>query len=320
MDAKEFALKQPKFATFFERALAEKRVSQAYLLYGSPRCDFLEVGRFMAKSLGCQSGGLADGTCRECRRFDEGTHPDFTEIDGMGTSIKKDQIAQIKTFFGMTSVENGNRRGVYLISACENFTEESANALLKFLEEPTRQITAILTTQNLQAVLPTIISRCETFRLTPIPRKTIFDDLSKDQSPEIAYFLSDYSGDKERLDALAKDPNFQSVAALANDAILSLPQGKKAAAYQLMAIANSGIKGTQCYNWFYGDVSRFLGDCLAKDAPFGPYADAMASFGPSHAALVAKMQLFLSQAVSMSSANLSFTGVLAQLAEMLLEN
>mgnify|MGYP000850254547 CR=1 FL=1 len=318
MDEKEFEVTQPKFHRFLSHAFKQGRVSQAYMLYGSPRCNFLETSHFLAKSLFCQKGGLACGTCQECTRFDQNVHPDFLEVDGFGGNVKKGDIENIRDFFAMSSVENGTKRGAYLISECGNMTEEAANSLLKFLEEPALGITAILTTSNIEGVLPTLVSRCETIKLEPLPREKVFAYLSKNQAPELSYFLSDYSGDKERLDKIANDEGYRTSVALANDFILSMGQGRQAAAFTLLNAAAADLPGSQCYNWFYGNVSRFLGDAIAQTGLFGPYGNVIKAFGLKHKRLAGMMATFLAESIRMSGANLSFTGVLAQLAQMLL--
>ncbi len=317
MDRQEFALGRPRLAGLMKGAFRQGKPAQAYLLWGSPRCDFLAAGRFLAQSFLCEKGGLACGQCPTCRRFSEGVHPDFIQLDGFDSAIRKDDVEALKNAFAMTAVESKGRM-VYLIAACGNMTNEAANSLLKFLEEPAPGITAILTTSNLETVLPTIVSRCETVKLQPLSREDIYHALAARYSPEISYFLSDYSGDSERLEKAAGDEGFAKAAALANDFILSLEQGRAPAAYTLLSAAASGLPDSRCYNWFYGDVSRFLGDAIAQGGRFGPYGAEIENFGRKQQALAARMQVFLQESLRMSTANLSFTGVLAQLAQMIL--
>ena len=62
----------------------------------------------------------------------------------------------VKSFYG---------KKIYWIKDIEKMTEQAANSLLKFLEEPEDDIIAILSCKNISAVLPTIISRCQQIKL-----------------------------------------------------------------------------------------------------------------------------------------------------------
>lgn len=61
MDRDEFIKLEPRLATILQNAMENKRISQAYLLFGSPRCPFEEASLFIAQTLNCESGGLACG-------------------------------------------------------------------------------------------------------------------------------------------------------------------------------------------------------------------------------------------------------------------
>ena len=62
----------------------------------------------------------------------------------------------VKSFYG---------KKIYWIKDIEKMTEQAANSLLKFLEEPEDDIIAILSCKNISAILPTIISRCQQVKL-----------------------------------------------------------------------------------------------------------------------------------------------------------
>ncbi len=73
--------------------------------------------------------------------------------------ILKEDILQLRDFFQTTSIYNKNR--VYLIEEVHKLNASSANLILKFLEEPLEGVIALFITTNLDAVLPTIKSRCQ---------------------------------------------------------------------------------------------------------------------------------------------------------------
>ena len=77
--------------------------------------------------------------------------------------IKKQQILDLQKEFSMSAVEGSKR--IYIIKDCEKMRPETANSMLKFLEEPESDIVAFLMTNNINNILPTIISRCQIIRL-----------------------------------------------------------------------------------------------------------------------------------------------------------
>ena len=76
--------------------------------------------------------------------------------------------------FEKKAFENKGIR-VYILNLIENTTIEAINSILKFLEEPGQKVYAFLTTNNENAILPTIISRCQVLRLKLIDKKTVIN-------------------------------------------------------------------------------------------------------------------------------------------------
>lgn len=146
------------------RQIAQGKVSHAYLLSG----DGAEEMAFkLARTLLCETkvfGGCGD--CGACQRVDNGMHGDLQVLSGLETSIKKDEILKLKHNFLQSSLEKSNRQ-VYIIDGVENASAEAMNSLLKYLEEPEGETTAILTTHFENRVLETIKSRCLVLNMPP---------------------------------------------------------------------------------------------------------------------------------------------------------
>ena len=318
MDAARLKAEQPALYRLLERGFREDSLPQAILLYSSPRCAFRDLVHFIAQSLTCASGSFACGTCPQCHRFLDGHRPDYVEIDGGDGNITKDQIAALRDFFAQSAVQNGIKHRAYAIIDCQSMNDRAANALLKFLEEPTPGITAILTAPALESVIPTIISRCETIRINPRSRQEIYYSIADAVGQDAAYFLSDYSGDEQRLLDTAELDDFKLAGELAAEFIRSLDRGLEPASFALLEAARRGSGKPRCYNFFYGDVSRFLSDALAQDGLFGPFAPQIERFGREQPDLAARMELSLRESQSKAKANLSFAGVLARLAKLLI--
>ena len=98
-----------------------------------------------------------------CKRIDDGNYPEIRVIEPDGMLIKKQQILDLQQDFSTMAVE-GNKR-IYIIRDTDKMRSETANSMLKFLEEPDNDIIAILMTNNYNNLLSTIISRCQVIRL-----------------------------------------------------------------------------------------------------------------------------------------------------------
>jgi DNA polymerase-3 subunit delta' len=71
------------------------------------------------------------------------------------------------------------KRNVAILDGIDYMNKESANAMLKTLEEPPPGTLMLLLTERIHAVLPTIISRCQILRFAHLPPDLIADSLSK---------------------------------------------------------------------------------------------------------------------------------------------
>lgn len=190
--------KQPLVWRTFSNALQNERLSHAYLLSGEAGTPLEETAIFLAKSILCdQPNPMADETCLTCTRIDHRTYADFLFLDGENGTIKKDDVQSILGDFSKTPLESKGKM-VYIIHLVENMTIEAVNSLLKFLEEPTKNTYAILTTENVARLLPTIVSRCESMRMLLAPREEVISEavalgIEKPDAELLAYFCN--SGD-----------------------------------------------------------------------------------------------------------------------------
>lgn len=169
MSTKEFLEKtQPVFYRILNRSFGAMQMSHAYLLVG----DNVDVPAiYLAQSLVCKEDVLACETCDDCVRIKEGLYPDLIMLNGDDSSIKKGDIDHLQEEFNKSALEGKEK--IYILKNVENSSNVAMNSLLKFLEEPVEGVYAILTTRNLNKVLPTIQTRCQVIQLMPESKESV---------------------------------------------------------------------------------------------------------------------------------------------------
>ncbi|AWB65972.1 DNA polymerase III subunit delta' [Saccharobesus litoralis] len=126
----------------------------------------LTLVKQLAQHLLCTAGqDRACGQCKSCHLFSQGNHPDYLLIsDREANSVGVDAIRELVAKSQHKSQLGGNQ--VFVIDQSHKMTESAANALLKTLEEPNSQTYLLLTTTSVSHLLPTILSRCQIYKIT----------------------------------------------------------------------------------------------------------------------------------------------------------
>lgn len=140
------------------------KISHAYLIEENDNPEAFKIVLEFVKAIICGCGELSIDDENICKRIDDGNYPELKIIEPDGLLIKKQQIINLQQEFSREALEGKKR--VYIIRECEKMRPETANAMLKFLEEPDNDLVAILMTNNGNNILPTIISRCQRIKLS----------------------------------------------------------------------------------------------------------------------------------------------------------
>ena len=137
--------------------LNEKRnnkIVQAYLFVSEDKSFLMQYSLDFAKEI------ITDEYNEKIsNQIDENCYPELKIIESINNTIKKDQLIELQESFSVKPVL-GNKL-VYIIDGAEDLNPSAANTILKFLEEPSDDIVAILLTDNLQKVISTVKSRCQ---------------------------------------------------------------------------------------------------------------------------------------------------------------
>jgi DNA polymerase-3 subunit delta' len=212
----------PWHATVWPQLQSLQARHHAILLHGQAGIGKKGLALDLAAALLCaapRGDGHACGSCAECAFFETRNHPDLRIVvpDSLAwlrpeateqqaedaqpeaeegaakrasRSIGIDPVRAIAEVIDLTAHRAGHR--VILLTPAEALTTEAANALLKMLEEPPPRTQFVLTSDRLDEVLPTIVSRCALLRVAPPP-----------QAPAIEWLRKAGVGDPERALAAA---------------------------------------------------------------------------------------------------------------------
>lgn len=159
---------QHKAKALLARALASNRLSHGYLFSGPDGVGKTTMAMAFAAQMFCTGDSVAGpcGQCGGCIKFRSSNHPDFIRIAPQGAAIKIDQIRALKEALVYAPFEKGYR--VVVLEEVHTMRREAGNSLLKLLEEPPPGNLFLLLASSAEALLPTIVSRCQVIPFFPL--------------------------------------------------------------------------------------------------------------------------------------------------------
>jgi DNA polymerase-3 subunit delta' len=145
----------------FDDALQAGRVAQAYLVVGMVREEGLPFAEGVVSRLLCEGIIKPCGECPSCTKVRERAHPDVVWIEPEKKSRKVgiERIRELQRLIYQTTL--GGSWKVAVLVGSDRVGEEAANAFLKTLEEPPPRSLFLLLSDSPQAMMPTILSRCQ---------------------------------------------------------------------------------------------------------------------------------------------------------------
>ena len=167
-DTFETLIGQDNIAKTLKNSIVRGKLAHAYLFCGPRGVGKTSTARIFAKTINCSNPGPdmePCGECESCRSFAEGRSYCIRELD----AASNNGVDDIKTLMDQVQMPpQVGRYSVYIIDEVHMLSTSAFNAFLKTLEEPPAHAIFILATTEKHKILPTILSRCQTYDFSRI--------------------------------------------------------------------------------------------------------------------------------------------------------
>lgn len=206
---------QEQLKEHLQNAVRSRKVSHAYILNGEKSSGKEFIARIFAMSLQCEKKEVEPcQVCHSCLQALSGNHPDIIYVTHeKPNTISVDDIrTQINSDIAIKPYSSEYK--IYIINEAEKMNAQAQNALLKTLEEPPSYGVILLLTSNLDALLPTILSRCVVLNMKPVAdeqvKKYLMEQLKvPDYKAEVCTAFA--RGNIGKAKALAASEDFEKV-------------------------------------------------------------------------------------------------------------
>lgn len=165
---------QEQIKEHLRNAISTGKVSHAYIINGERSSGKEFIARVFAMALQCEKGGVEPcEECHSCRQALSGNQPDILYVshEKPNTIGVEDIREQINGDIGVKPYSS--RYKIYIMNEGEKMTVQAQNALLKTLEEPPEYAVILILTTQVEALLPTILSRCVVLNMKPVPDELV---------------------------------------------------------------------------------------------------------------------------------------------------
>ncbi len=160
---------QEQLKEHLQNAIATKKVSHAYIINGERSSGKEFIARIFAMALQCERGEIEPcGECHSCKQALSNNQPDIVYVshEKPNTIGVEDIRAQINGDIAIKPYSSP--RKIYIMNEGEKMTVQAQNALLKTLEEPPEYAVILILTTHVEALLPTVLSRCVVLNMKPV--------------------------------------------------------------------------------------------------------------------------------------------------------
>lgn len=167
-----------------KNSVKTSRIGHAYIFEGQSGVGRYSAALAFSKAILCENSknGEPCKVCKSCTMAEALSHPDIRIVNNelydegssssdilVGTIREMKKEIYIKPFY--------SDRKVYIVPKADTMNETAQNSLLKVFEEPPEYCTVILIAENINAFLPTILSRAVNIRFNALPQETVIEYL-----------------------------------------------------------------------------------------------------------------------------------------------
>lgn len=227
---------QEQIKEHLQNALSAKKISHAYIINGEKASGKEFIAKVFAMALQCEQGALEPcQECHACKQALSGNQPDIIRLshDKPNTISVDDIRGQINNDVAIKPYSSPYK--IYIINEAEKMTQQAQNALLKTLEEPPEYAVILLLTANVNALLPTILSRCVVLNMKPVADSQVKAFLMKElQVPDYKadVCVAFARGNIGKAKALASSDDFENIK---NEALSLLKYIQDMELYEIVA-------------------------------------------------------------------------------------
>jgi DNA polymerase III subunit delta' len=192
---------QERAVRLLRTALERGQPHHAYLFAGPPGVGKELLARLFAQAANCEAAPEEQpcGSCTACAAIARGVHPDVQWVvpqSGLvargvlsradlevapSREIRVDEVRALSRRLALAAARG--RRKVAVLAPAEALNERAQNTLLKTLEEPPPSTSFVLVSEQPDALLATVRSRCARVQLAPLPERVLVEQLARRGAP-----------------------------------------------------------------------------------------------------------------------------------------
>ena len=250
----EFILNHPQFKLLREEK-KNSRLTHAYILESADKLFVDNFSLLFASMIFCNQEGAPCMSCVECQKVGLESHADLCILP-KEKSIVVDDVKMLIENSVLKPLESDCK--VFIFKDFSNATVQAQNKLLKILETPPENVYIILNVENINAVLPTIISRCKKIRLEKFDNETIKEIVRKNNPKVDVNVIAEASGGSlQRALNFAQDAEFNDCYELA---IFTLENLKSSAT--LLSVSSKIVEKKNYFDNYLEILISMLRDIL----------------------------------------------------------
>lgn len=181
---------QPHIVEHFQNAIKQKTISHAYIINGEKSSGKEFIANIVAAAIQCEKHESEPcGVCKSCKQAITRNQPDIKTLTHEKPNLISVKDVREQLVDDIAIKPYSSEYKIYIVNEAETMNVQAQNALLKTLEEPPSFAIIILLTNNVSALLDTILSRCVVLNMRPVEDKVVRKYLTEEM------FVPDYQAD-----------------------------------------------------------------------------------------------------------------------------